>query len=164
MLKERLQDELKAALKSGDSTRRLTVGMVLSAIKNRELEKRNKLSKTGVQIQDLDAQSTLTDDETLEVIAMEVKKRKEAFDIYTQNSRADLAEKEKTELNVLLEFLPEQMSEDEVRTEVKQAISQANPQGLKDMGKVISQVMAKVKGRADGQMVSRIVKEELSAS
>lgn len=162
MIKQKLQDELKAALKAGDPARRLTIGMVLSAIKNRELEKRNKLSKTGVQIQDLDAQSALTDDETVEVIAMEVKKRKEAFEIYSQNNRTDLAEKEKTELVVLMEFLPQQLSEDEIRAEVKKAIDEVKPQSIKDMGKVVGLVMPRVKGKADGQTISRIVKEELA--
>ncbi|MBX4211362.1 MAG: GatB/YqeY domain-containing protein [Candidatus Yanofskybacteria bacterium] len=160
-LKQQLQDELKAALKAGDANRRLTIGMVLSAVKNKELEKRNKISKAGVDPSQLDAQSALTDDEAIDVVQNEVKKRREALEMYTQNSRADLADKEKAELNILMAFLPQQLSEDEIRTHVKAVIAEVQPQGIKDMGKVIGQVMPRIKGQADGQVVSRIVKEEL---
>jgi len=163
MLKEKLQEELKTALKSGDTNRRLTIGMVLAAVKNKELDKRNKLSKTGIDMAQLDTQSALTDDEAMEVIQSEVKKRREALEVYTQNTRADLAEKEKSELDILMTFLPQQLSDDEVRAHVKAVILEVKPQGIKDMGKVIGQVMNRVRGQVDGQAVSRIVKEELTA-
>ncbi|SRR6266498_280680 len=162
MLKDKLQDELKTSLKSGDSVRRLTLGMVLAAVKNKELEKRNKLSKTGVAPDQLESQSVLNDDEVLEVVASEVKKRKESIETYTKGDRPELAEKEQTELQILMELMPQQLSEEEVRAEVKKTIAAVKPQGVKDMGKVIGQVMPHLKGRADGQTVSRIVKEELS--
>jgi len=163
MLKEKLQEELKTALKSGDTNRRITIGMVLAAVKNKELDKRNKLSKTGIDMAQLDTQSALTDDEAMEVIQSEVKKRREALEMYTQNARADLAEKEKSELDILMTFLPQQLSDDEVRAHVKAVILEVKPQGIKDMGKVIGQVMNRVRGQVDGQAVSRIVKEELTA-
>lgn len=162
MLKEKLQQEMKDALKSGDSQKRTLMGMVLAAIKNREFEKRNKLSKTEQDVAKLEEQSKLNDREVLEVIFSEVKKRKDAIEQYKKGRRPELAEQEKKEAEMLMAYIPEQMSEDEVRAEVKKVINETGASGPKDMGKVIGAVTAKIKGKADGQMVSRMVKEELS--
>jgi len=159
-LKEQIQVDVKEALKAHDSNKRVVLGSLLSAMKNRELEKRSKLSKAGTT-GDLAAGSQLTDEEALEVVGSEIKKRKESIETYAKGGRPELAASEKSELNLLMQYLPEQLSEDEVRTYVKSAISEVNPQGIKDMGKVIGAVMPHVKGKTDGQTVSRIVKEEL---
>jgi uncharacterized protein YqeY len=160
MLKEKLQADVKEALKAGDSKKRTVLSSLLSAIKNRELDKRGKLMKAGAT-GDVEQASQLTDEEAIEVISSEIKKRKESIETYTAAGRPELAEQEKEELATLMHYMPEQISEDEIRTEVKSIIEAVHPQGPKDMGKVIGAVMPKVKGRADGQVVSRIVKEEL---
>ncbi len=145
MLKEKLQQEMKDALKSGNSQKRTLLGMVLSAVKNKEIEKRSELG----------------DDDVIAVIASEIKKRKDAVEQYEKGGRPELAEGERKEAEMLIAYMPEQMSEDEIRAEIKKVISEMGAKDMKEMGKVIGMVMAKVKGKADGQLVSRIVKEEL---
>jgi hypothetical protein len=161
MLKDLLQKELNDALKSGDQLKRSVLSLLLTAIKNRELAKRQKLSKTTSKTEELERQSQLTDEEILEVIAGEAKKRKEAIEQFQAGGREDLAQKEKTEMDILASYLPEQASEEEIRAEVRKVITELNALGLKDMGKVISAVMSKFKGRVEGEKVSKIVKELL---
>ncbi len=145
MLKEKLQQEMKDALKSGDSQKRTLLGMVLASIKNKEIEKKSELS----------------DDDVVAVISSEIKKRKDSVEQFEKGGRPELAEQEKKEAEMLMNYMPEQMSEEDVRTEVKKAIAQTGAKDIKEMGKIIGAVMAKVKGKADGQLVSRLVKEEL---
>lgn len=157
LLKEKINEDIKNALKTGNSVKRMVLSMVLSAIKNKELQKRAKLGKA----------EELNDQEVLDAISSEVKKRKESIESYEKAGREELAQKERDEQNILMEYMPEQMSEDEIRTEAKKVIRQlansANPlAGGKEMGKVLGTLMPRLKGRADGQTVSRIVKEELS--
>lgn len=161
MLKEQLQKELNEALKARDQLRRSVLGLLMTAIKNRELAKRQQLTKTVTEIPELEKQSQLTDDEVLEVIASEVKKRKEAIEQFKTGGREELAQKEKSEMDILVVYLPEQVSEEEVRAEVQKIIAELNAQGPKDMGQVIGAVMAKLKGRVDGGTVSKIAKELL---
>jgi uncharacterized protein YqeY len=161
VLKEQLQKELNEALKSGNQLRRLVLGLLMTAIKNREVAKRTQLSKTITDIAELEKQSQATNDEVLEVIAGEVKKRKEAIDQFKSGGREDLAQKEKSEMDILAAYLPEQAGEEEIRAEVQKSIAELNAQGPKDMGKVIGAVMAKLKGKADGGTVSKIAKELL---
>ena len=162
MLKEKIQKEMTDALKAGDQTKRVTLGMLMNSVKNKELVKRTALSKTVTDQAKLEEQSQLNDEEILEVIASEVKKRKESIEQFELGNRKELAEKEKTEMAILTAYLPEQMKEDDVRAEIKKTISELNAQGMKDMGKVISAVVGKLKGKADGGMISRITKELLS--
>ncbi len=161
MLKDKLQQDMKDALKSGDAQKRMTLGMVLSAVKGRELDKRSKLSKSGIEIANLEEQSKLNDEEIIEVLSSEIKKRKEAIEQFQKGGREELAQKEMEELSMLMEYMPAQMSEAEVMAEVKKAIAETGASGPKDMGKVIGAVMARVKGKADGQLVSKLVKDEL---
>lgn len=161
MLKEQLQKELNNALKSGDQLKRSVLSLLMTAIKNRELAKRQQLSKTITEIAELEKQSQAIDDEVLEVIAGEAKKRKEAIEQFKAGGREELAQKEKSEMDILTAYLPEQASEDEIRAEVEKTITELNAQGLKDMGKVIGAVMAKLKGKAEGGTVSKITKELL---
>lgn len=164
MFKERLQQDLKDSLKSGNSKKRMVVGGIMSVVKNRELEKRAKLAKSGVDLSKLEEESKLKEEEVLEVVASEVKKRKESIESFKSGNREDLANNEKEELDILMTYMPEQMSEEAVRKVVSQTIKDmALPAGaLAKMGQVIGAVMAKVKGKADGTLVSRLVKEELS--
>jgi len=162
MLKEKLQNDIKEAMKAGDAVRRLVLSLLQSAIKNKELEKRAKLSKTGTDVDKLEELSKLSDEEIMDVISSEAKKRRESVESYEKGGREELAQKERDELAILMEYMPEQMSEDEIREEVKKAIAETGAKEIKEMGKVLQVLMPKVKGKADGQTVSRIVKEELS--
>jgi len=146
MLKEKLQQEMKDALKSGNSQKRTLLSMVLSAVKNKEIEKRTEL----------------TDEDVIGVISSEIKKRKDATEQFEKGGRPELAEEEKKEAEMLMVYMPEQMSEEDIRNEVKKAMAETGIKDMKEIGKLIGAVMVKVKGKADGQTVSRIVKEELS--
>lgn len=163
MLKEKLQADVKEALKSGNSQKRTLLGMVLSAVKNREFDKRAKVSKTTGETDatKLDEAAKLNDEEIVETIASEIKKRKDSIDQFEKGGRPELAAQENEEIEILKGYMPEQMSDDAVLAEVKKAIAETGATGPKDMGKVIGAVMAKVKGKADGTLVSRFVKEEL---
>ena len=161
MLKQQLQKDLNESLKSGDQLKRLVLGMLMTAVKNKELVKRQQLSKSVSDASELEKQSQLTDEEILETIASEVKKRKEAIEQFKTGGREELAQKEKSEMDILIAYLPEQMSEEDIRTEIQKTITELNASSVKDMGKVIGAVMAKLKGRADGGLVSKIAKELL---
>ncbi len=161
MLKDKIKEDVKSALKAGDSVRRTTLSTLLSAIKNRELEKRSKLAKSGTPADQLDSDSQILDEEIVEVLGSEIKKRRESVEIYINASRPELADKEKAEIEILSIYMPEQLSEDIVREKVREAIKSTGAVGPKDMGKVIGQVMSTIKGQTEGQVVSRIVKEEL---
>lgn len=161
-IKDTLKEDLKTAMKAGDTAARSTLGMLLASIKNRELEKRSRLAKSGTAEAELDAASHLTDEEIIEVLSTEAKKRKESITQFESGGRSDLAANEKAELALLANYLPEQLSDEQVAAQVEASIRELNPQGLKDMGKVIGHVMAKVKGRADGTVVSTKVKEALA--
>ena len=162
MLKEKIQSDMKEAMKSGDANKRMVLSLLKSAIKNKELEKRAKFSKAGSEANKLEELSRMSDEEVMDVILSESKKRKESIESYEKGGRDELAKKEKDELAILMEYLPEQMSEDEIRLEAKKAIEGTKAKDIKEMGKVLGVLMPKVKYRADSQTVSRIVKEELS--
>lgn len=127
-----------------------TLRLVLSAIKNKEIEKRGK---TG--------SSELSEEEVIEVVTREVKKRKEAVELYEKGNRQDLAEKEKAELKIIEVYLPPQMGEDEVRDIVKKKIEELGNPPASDFGKTMGVVMKDLKGKADAQMVTKILKEFL---
>lgn len=162
-LKQKLQTDLKEAFKSGDANRKSVVGMLISAVKSREIEKRSKLAKSGAESDaaKLDEMAKLTDEEVIEVVGSEIKKRKESIAQYEGGGRPELAAQEKSEITVLMAYLPEQMSESEIRDLAQKAIAETGASGAKDMGKVLGSLMPKVKGKADGQTVSAIVKELL---
>ena len=162
MLKEKLQADIKDALKSGNAEKRMVLSLVMSAVKSRELEKRTKFSKSEKDPSKLEEMSKLNDEEIVETVSSEIKKRKDSIEQYEKGGRPELAEKEKSEIAILMEYMPEQMSEADIKFEVEKAVKQTGASEAKDMGKVIGVVMAKVKGKADGQIVSRLVKEALS--
>ncbi len=154
MLKERIQEELNRVLKKGDQISCLVLRMLLAAITNKEKEKkyREKLEKSA----------DLSDEEIIEVVSSEARKRKEAISEYEKGNRPRLAEKEKSELKILEKYLPEQLSEAEIKKLVEEAIEKLGVQEPKDFGRVMAGLMPKIKGRADGSQVSKIVKELLS--
>ncbi len=162
-LKEKLQQELGEAIKGKKEREVLTIRQILTNVLNKEKEKRFKLSKEKPDISEdnLDKESQLTDEEALEVISSEVKKHKESISEFEKGKRQDLVDKEKGELEILQKYLPEQISEEEIKKIAKEMIKKVGAKEIKDMGKVMAELMPKVKGRADGSQVSKIVKELL---
>ncbi len=162
MIKPQLQKEMTEALKAGDQLKRLVLGTLMTAIKNKELAKRGQVGKMTNDPRELELKSQLTNEEVLEVIAGEVKKRKDSMEQFRAGGRTDLTEKEKSEMEILMGYLPEQLSEEKVRNEIQLVIEELGATSAREMGKVIGAVMAKLKGRADGGLVSKIAKELLS--
>ena len=165
MLKEKIQEELKTALKEKKEVEVSVLRMLLAAIASKETEKRTKVWKEEPDLssQGLEEKSKLDDEEITEAVLSEVKKRKEAILEFEKGEREDLIEKEKKELEVLQKYLPEQISEEELRKLAKEAIEKVEAKEQKDMGKVMAELMPKTKGRVDGSLVSKIVKELLSS-
>lgn len=162
MLKAKLQKELTDALRAGDQLKRLVLGLLMTAIKNKELAKRGQIGKTTNDPRELEQKSQLTNEEVMEVVAGEVKKRRDSIEQFSAGGRKDLADKEKIEMEILLAYLPEQLSEEKIKNAVREAIEEWGALGPKEMGKLIGAVMTKLKGRADGGLVSKIVKELLN--
>ncbi len=155
-LKEKIKSDLNFALKEKKEAEVSVLRQLLAAVLNKEKEKRYK-SKEEKDIQ-------LTDEEIAEVISSEAKKRKESIEGFEKGNRQDLAEKEKKELEILKKYLPEQMSQDEIKKLAEEAIKKVGAKEQKDMGRVMAELMPKTKGRADGSLVSKIVKEILTSS
>jgi len=164
VLKQKIQIESKQALKTGDLFVLETLRMLLAAITGKEKEKRYKIfkNKPGLKEEELSRQSELTDEEIIEVVSSEIKKRKDAIALYNQGKRPELAEKENKEIEVLKKYLPEQLSEEEIKKLAQETIIKIGAKEIKDMGRVMAELNSKIKGRADGGQVSKIVKELLS--
>lgn len=148
MLKQQLQDQLKQAMKDQNELQKSVLRMLLSAI-------------TYYEIQKGGAGYEATDEDVMSVIDKQVKQRKDSIEQFEKAGRQELADKEKQEMELLEKYLPEQMSEDEVRVIVKEALAQTGVTSSADMGKVMGAIMPKVKGKADGNLVGKIVREEL---
>jgi uncharacterized protein YqeY len=149
-IKERILTDMKTAMKAKDPLRL----QVLRSLKAKLMEKEISERKGG--------EAEISDEQSVEVLMKAAKQRKESIDQYESGGRDDLADAEKKELSIIEEYLPEMMSEDEVRDIVKQKISQLGASGPADMGKVMGALMGQLKGKADGGMISAIVKEELN--
>ena len=145
-LKEDLLKELKEAMQAKDTIRKDTITMLRAAIL--QIEK--------------DTQKELSEDDMLAIVAKEVKKRKESLPEYEKAGRDDIVENLNKEIKVLEVYLPEQLSEDEIRELVIAAIKEVGAESPKDMGKVMQNVRAKTQGKADGKVISDIVKAELN--
>ena len=145
-LQDQLTNDMKDAMRAKDTLRLSTIRQLRSAIKNKEIE----LGKS------------LDDDSILAVINTQSKQRREAAQMYRENDRLELAEKEDAELEILLAYLPAQLSEAELRTIISAVIAEAGVSSPKDMGKVMGPVMAKTRGCADGKLVNQLVKELLA--
>ncbi|KKU94141.1 MAG: hypothetical protein UY26_C0003G0292 [Candidatus Jorgensenbacteria bacterium GW2011_GWA1_48_13] len=151
MLKETLNKDLIVALKSGDKEKTGTLRLVLSALHNLEIEKRGK---TGKDV-------ALTDEDVLDVLKRESRKRKEAIELYQKGGRADLAGKEEAELGIIKNYLPPEMSEEEVKKIIFEVVARVKPVGPSDFGRVMGEVMKVLKGKAEAGLVSKILKEAL---
>lgn len=163
-LKEKFEEDLKTALKGKKEIEVSTLRLLKAAIFNKEKEKRYKLSRAeeGLTEEELVKKSQLTDEEVGEVVSSEIKKRKETILECEKGKREDLAKKEKTEMEILQKYLPEQLSEKEIRKIAEEAIKKIGAKEPKDTGKVMAELMLKIKGKADGALVSKIVKELLT--
>jgi len=162
-LQQRINQEIKKAMQEKSELLLLVLRGINAAIKNKEIEKRTKLSKTEKDIHKLEQLSKLNDEETIEVIAAEAKKRKDAIVEFQKGNRNDLVEKEQRELEIINQYLPKQMDEEEVRKEAEKVIKEINATGPRDTGKVMASLMPKIKGRADGSLVSKVVAELLKS-
>ena len=145
-LKQIIRQDLKIAMKARDRVRLDTLRLTLSSITYAEKEKKREL----------------TDEELLDVVIRERKKRREAIEEYTKAGRTDLADKEQAEAQVLSTYLPEQMSDDEVTAVVKEVIAATGAAGPGDIGKVMGAVIPRTKGRADGKKINEIARGLLS--
>jgi uncharacterized protein YqeY len=141
-----LEDEVKEAMKARDGERRDALRLILSSLKSAEK----------------DLQRELTEDEELQVLQRERKKRLEAMEAFRDAGRDEQADHEEFELDILEEFMPEPLSEDEVERIVDDAIAENGATSLRDLGRVMADVMPQIAGRADGSTVSQIVREKLA--
>jgi len=144
-LKERLEADYKKAFKEKDEVRVETLRLLKAEIKNREIAKRRDF----------------IDNEVLEVIMSMAKKHKDSLDAFEKGGREDLAAREKNQLAILEEYLPAKLSEEELRDIISEIIDEMEASGPSDFGKVMGIIMKKVRGQADGNLVNKIVKEEL---
>ncbi len=150
-LKQRIEDDLKAALKAGDKERLGCLRMVKAKAQEKQIELRGKEGR----------EAELSDDDVMNVVSAYAKQRRDSIESYEQGGRKDLAANERAELEILTAYLPQQMSEDEVSAIVDDAVRESGASEPKDMGAVMKLVMPKVKGRADGKLVNRIVQSRL---
>ena len=162
-LKDTINGDIKSAMKSGLNDEVSALRFLNSVIKNKELEKRNRLSKEGRSLAELDKLSELVDEEVINVILGEIKKRKESIAQYKKGGREDLAKKEAAELEILKKYVPEEMPEGELRSIIRKKITEIDGATMKDFGKIMGLVMAEVKGRAEGGAVKKIIEEEIKA-
>ena len=142
----RIEDELKAAMRARDQERTDTLRMTLASLRSAEKE----------------LQRPLRDDEELQVLQRERKRRTEAAEAFRTGDRPEQAEKEERELAVIEEFMPEPMSEEDIERIIDDAIAETGATSLRDLGRVMADVMPQVAGRADGSSVSQLVREKLA--
>ena len=160
MLKDKIKADFKEAFKVKNQVKLSVLKMVSSEIGNAEINKRAKLIKSS-QSENVEVASALNDEEVLQVVGREVKKRKDSIEAFEKAGRLELAEKEKAELAALMAYMPEQLSEAAIRDLAKKAVEQSNAKGEKEIGKVMAVLAPQVKGKADGALVNKIVRELL---
>jgi uncharacterized protein YqeY len=145
-IKDQLNESMKTAMKARDTLRLSAVRMVRSMIKNREIDQKIELDDQAI----------------IEVISTLAKQRRESIRMYQEGNRPDLVEKEEAELAILLEFLPAQLSAEEISGLIDRIIAETGAQGAKDMGKVMKLLAPLTAGKADGKTVSEAVKQKLA--
>jgi len=160
MLHQKIIEDLKTAMKAGQDFEVGTLRMLLSSLHNKEIEKKGKGLETA-----------LSDDETIEVLTREAKKRKEAAELYVKGNRNDLAQKETKELEFMRKYLPAQMSQEEIEKIVQAAIEKTGAKKIEDFGKIMAEAMKDLsakggsasggKGKADASYVGEIIKNKL---
>lgn len=144
-LKEKLMDDLKTSMRNRDKTRKDVVTMIRAAVKQKEVDERVELDDEGI----------------IDIISKQVKQKKDAVEDFQKGQRQDLVELTEKEIEILLEYLPLQLTEAELDEIVKAAIDEVGANTAKDIGKIMSNVLPKVKGRADGSLVNKIARQYL---
>jgi uncharacterized protein YqeY len=144
-LKQKLADDLKQAMRDGDKVKRSTIRLAMAAIKNAEIAR----------------QTVLEDGDILGVIAKEIRQRKESIEAFKQGNRQELVAIEEAEMAVLEQYLPRQMTRDEITAEARRVIEEVGAEGIRDKGKVMPPLIAKLKGKADGREINEVVTELL---
>jgi len=144
-LKQKLTDDLKQAMRGGDTVKRSVIRLLMAAIKNAEIAR----------------QKALEDGDILGIIAKEIRQRKESIEAFKQGDRPELAAKEEAEMAILEQYMPAQMSRDEIVAEARQVIEEVGAESIRDKGKVMPQLIAKLKGKADGREINEVVTELL---
>ena len=146
-LKERIEQDLKEAIRSGDEARKVALRTLLTTISREE--------RAGKALREL------SDEEIIQIISREARKREEAIELYARGNREDLAASERAELEILRAYLPRQLTPEEIEARAREVIAEVGATGPRDMGKVMRVLMAEMRGRADGKTVNRIVSDLL---
>lgn len=146
-LKERLNNDLKQAMRGGDKVRRSVIRLVLASVKNAEIAR----------------QAALEDSDILGAIAKEARQRQESIEAFKNGNRHDLVTQEEAELVILQEYLPQQITRDEIIAEARRIIDEVGAQGLSDKGKVMPKIITQLKGKADGREINAVVTELLGS-
>ncbi len=144
---KKINEDLITSMKSKNELKTTTLRMIKSAVKNAEIAKRGK--------------GDLTEDDIMGVLSTMVKQRKESAEQYEKANRKDLADKENTEISIIQEYLPKQLTTEELDAIIKTTIQETGVTGMKEMGKLMKALMPKVKGKADGKLVNQMIKEIL---
>ena len=145
-MRERIMNDIKEAMKSQNKEKLAVLRMVKGAIQLEEISKKQELN----------------DNDIIAVVSKQIKTRRESITEFVKGNRNDLVEKTKSEISILEEYMPEQLSEEEIIKTIDEVINEVNPQAPSDMGKVMGIVTPKLKGRADMSLVSKMVKEKIS--
>lgn len=146
-MEDKLRNDMKNALKTGQKEKLSTLRIVLAQVKDERIKKKSDLS----------------DEDIIAVLMRAVKSRKDSIEMYRQGNRMDLVEKETAELEVIQSYLPEQMSEDDVKKIIAEIVESSGATDMKDIGKVMGPAMEKLKGKADGKLVQQIARSLLSS-
>lgn len=144
-LKDKLMEDLKSAMRNKDKLRKDTITMVRAAIKQKEVDDRVELN----------------DQDVIDILTKQLKEKKHSIEEFKKGDRQDLIEQTNKEIDVLLDYLPKQLGEDELKQIIQETMNENNINSVKDMGTLMKNIMPKVKGRADGNTVSKIAKELL---
>ncbi len=148
MLKKRIEDELKCAFKNNEKEKLSVIKMIISQIKNKEIEIRTK-------------DKEIEDDDILQILSSMVKQRNESAKMYQDGGREDLASQELSEIGIIQDFMPKQLSKDEILQVIKDIVSKENIQELKDMGKVMKLLKDEYKGQMDFSLANELIKDIL---
>jgi len=176
-LKEKMTEDLKQAMRGGDTVKRSVIRQALAAIQSAEMARRATLAKSALAkqhasagketelsesaIADIAKQSALSDGDILSVLQKEVRQRQESIEAFKQGNRPELAEKEAAEMVILQDYLPKQAGRDEIAAEARKIIQEVGAKGPNDKGKVMPKIIAALKGKADGREINEVVSELL---
>ena len=144
-LKEKLQEDLKTSMKNKDTVKKSVITLIRAAIKQYEVDNRVELG----------------DEEIIDIISKQLKQRNDALEEFAKANRDDLVSETEAEIKAIKEYLPQQLSEEELNEIVKATISEVGATSMKDMGKIMSVIQPKTKGRADGKLINKLVKANL---